>query len=301
MAKNLKAMLAQKLAENSQRHADAQQDPEFDIGRQHTRLSIELIDPNPYQPRRSFPQAELESLAMSISETGLLQPITVRQHGERYQLIAGERRWRAHKLLGRTSIETLIIQSADADMAVLALAENIDRQDLTDYEIGKALRQVETLFPSKKKLAESLGLNREDMYKYFAFEVLPQFVRDSLDQDPRLLSRSAAADIKRLLQQNENNDRAIEELEKAWSLLLDGNLEQTKLATHIARIMSVDEQSRTLTSPRIALKLARDGKQVGSISRDDRNFVVKLHASILSEEQADKLQNFVEQLLAEEV
>lgn len=301
MAKNLKAMLTQKLAENNQRHAEAQQDSEFDVGRQHTRLAVDLIDPNPYQPRRSFPQAELEALAMSITEAGLLQPVTVRQSGDRYQLIAGERRWRAHKLLGRTSIEALVIQSADADMAVLALAENIDRQDLSDYEIGQALRQIETLFPSKKKLAESLGLNREDMYRYFAFEALPQFVRDSLDQDPRLLSRSAAADIKRVLQQYEDNERAIESLQKAWSFLLEGHLEQTKVAAHIVRSMSADDQSRTLASPRIALKLARDGKQIGSISRDDKNFVVKLNASALSEEQATKLQQFVEQLVSGEV
>ena len=301
MAKNLKAMLTQKLAENNQRHAEAQQDSEFDVGRQHTRLAVDLIDPNPYQPRRSFPQAELEALAMSITEAGLLQPVTVRQSGDRYQLIAGERRWRAHKLLGRTSIEALVIQSADADMAVLALAENIDRQDLSDYEIGQALRQIETLFPSKKKLAESLGLNREDMYRYFAFEALPQFVRDSLEQDPRLLSRSAAADIKRVLQQYADNERAIESLQRAWTLLLEGHLEQTKVAAHIGRSMSADDQSRTLASPRIALKLARDGKQIGSISRDDKNFVVKLNASALSEEQAAKLQQFVEQLVSGEV
>ena len=104
MAKNLKAMLTQKLAENSQRHAEAQQDSDFDVGRQHTRLAVDLIDPNPYQPRRSFPQAELESLAMSITEAGLLQPVTVRQQGDRYQLIAGERRWRAHKQIGRAHV-----------------------------------------------------------------------------------------------------------------------------------------------------------------------------------------------------
>ena len=301
MAKNIKDMLAQKLATNSQRHADAQQDSEFDIGRQHTRLQVDLIDPNPYQPRRTFPQAELESLAMSIAEAGLLQPIAVRQQGERYQLIAGERRWRAHKLLGRSSIEALVIPSEDADMAVLALAENIDRQDLSDYEIGKALRQVENLFPSKKKLAESLGMNREDMYRYFAFDALPEFIRTSLDQNPRLISRSAATGVKGVLQQYDNSDQVLDATQKAWTLLLEGLLDQTKMATHISRLMSDDDQNRTLTSPRFAMKLTRDGKAVGSISRDEKCVVVKLNAGALSEAQSNRLQLFVEQLVAEDM
>ena len=71
MPKNLKALLAKKLAENSQRHADAQQETDFDVGRYHVKLSVDEIDPNPYQPRRLFPQQELEELAASISEVGL--------------------------------------------------------------------------------------------------------------------------------------------------------------------------------------------------------------------------------------
>ncbi|MBY0444144.1 MAG: ParB/RepB/Spo0J family partition protein, partial [Burkholderiales bacterium] len=108
MAKDLKALLAKKLAENSQRHADAQQETDFDAGREHTRLDVALIDPNPYQPRKAFLQDELEMLATSIQESGLLQPVSVRQNGDRYQLIAGERRLRAHKLLGKVSIEAII-------------------------------------------------------------------------------------------------------------------------------------------------------------------------------------------------
>ena len=211
--KGIKDLLARKLAENSKRHAEAEQQPFFEDGRQHVKLALDQIDPNPYQPRRDFPKAELEALAASIAEAGLLQPVSVRAVGGRYQLIAGERRWRAHRLLGRPSIEALVVPAEDGDLAVLALAENLAREDLSDYEVGKALRQVETLFPTKKKLAEALGLNREDMYRYFAFESLPEAVRARLEQRPKLLARAAAADLKRLLQREA---RAGAVLEEAW-------------------------------------------------------------------------------------
>ncbi|KMN47243.1 hypothetical protein VL04_21855 [Chromobacterium violaceum] len=301
MAKNLKAMLAKKLAENNLRHRESPQETEFDEGRQHVRLDLDLIDPNPYQPRRSFPQQELNALASSIAETGLLQPVTVRKHEGRYQLIAGERRLRAHELLGKASIEAIVVPSEDADLAVFALAENIDRQDLADYEIGLALRRIENLFPSKKKLAESLGLNREDMYRYFAFEALPERWRARLDQEPRLLSRSAASELKRLLEQTPPSPELDIALDLAWSLLEQGSLEQGKMAGFINRQLQQQDVSRPLPSQRQAWKLARAGQQVGSMSRDDKHVMLKLKAGVLNDEEIVQLEQFVRQLLSHEV
>ncbi|MEN3813629.1 ParB/RepB/Spo0J family partition protein [Chromobacterium piscinae] len=301
MAKNLKAILAKKLAENNLRHRESPQETEFDEGRQHVRLDLGLIDPNPYQPRRSFPQQELNALASSIAEAGLLQPVTVRKYDGRYQLIAGERRLRAHELLGKTSIEAIVVPSEDADLAVFALAENIDRQDLADYEIGLALRRIENLFPSKKKLAESLGLNREDMYRYFAFEALPERLRAKLDLDPRLLSRSAASELKRLLEQTPASPELDIALDLAWSLLEQGSLEQGKMAGFINRQLQQQDVSRPLPSQRQAWKLARAGQQVGSMSRDDKHVMLKLKAGVLNDEEIVQLEQFVRQLLSHEV
>lgn len=298
MAKDLKAMLAQKLAENSQRHAEAQQDLEFDAGRQHVKLAVELIDPNPYQPRRVFPTEELESLASSISEAGLLQPICVRKTGERYQLIAGERRLRAHKLLGRPSIEALVTVSEDSEMAVLALAENIDREDLSDFEIGKALRQVENLFPSKKKLAESLGLGREDMYRYYAFEGLPDFIRARLEEKPRLLSRAAAVELRRVLQQAESHPRLVESIEESWALLETGELGQTKLPAHLSKLLKARLASG-ISAERDIQHLAKNGKKVGTLSKDGKNLLLRLDHDTLSHEQEQRLRLFVAELLAD--
>lgn len=296
MAKNIKALLAQKLAENNQRHAAAYQEIDFDVGRQHTKLAVDSIDPNPYQPRQVFPQQELEALAASIAEAGLLQPISVRKVKDRYQLIAGERRWRAYKLLGRSTIEALVNEVEESDLAVLALVENIDREDLSDYEIGKALRQVEELFPTRKKLAETLGLNREDMYRYFAFEALPDFIRHKLDLNPRLLSRAAAADIKRVLKTIKPPISTDELLDRAWVLLESGSLEQTKIAAYLLREAKT-MQENAVTRQRNAQKLIREGKQIGSISQDTKHFVIKLNITALNDNQMSELRSYVEQLL----
>ena len=297
MSKDLKAMLAQKLAENSQRHAAAQQDLEFDAGRQHVKLPVDIIDPNPYQPRRVFPLEELESLASSISEAGLIQPISVRKSGERYQIIAGERRLRAYKLLGRPSIEALVTASEDSDMAVLALVENIDREDLSDFEIGKALRQVENLFPSKKKLAESLGMGREDMYRYYAFEGLPDYVRSRLEGNPRLLSRSAAVDIRRVLQQSEGHPLLTECLEESWALLETGELGQTKLAAHLTRKLKA-RLTNGVPDDHSIQHLAKAGRKVGTISKDGKSLILRLDSDALSHEQERRLRLFVAEMLA---
>lgn len=297
MVKDIKSLLAKKLAENSRRHAEAQQDAAFEAGKQHVKIPVDRVDPNPYQPRRVFPQGELEALASSISEAGLLQPISVRPVGDRYQIIAGERRWRAHKLLGRNTIEALVFPAEDDQLAVLALAENIDREDLSDYEIGKALRQVENQFPSKKKLAESLGLNREDMYRYYAFEALPESIRARLDANPRLLSRSAAAEIRYQLKQAEHSDLAQELLAEAWGKLEAGELEQTKLAAHLSRELRARAGLRSPGKPAIR-NLTRQGKIVGSVSEDAKSFVVKLDVRELNDDQRARLLRFIEELTA---
>ncbi|WP_374091045.1 ParB/RepB/Spo0J family partition protein [Methylomicrobium lacus] len=292
MSKDLKKMLEQKLQQNTQRHALAAQEAEFEEGKEHLLIPVEKIDPNPYQPRRIFPQQELDQLAQSIAEIGLLEPILVRKIDDRYQIAAGERRWRAHKQLNKHTIEALVTRISDSDMAVFALAENVDREDLSDYEIGLALKQVESAFPTKKKLAESLGLNREDMYRYYAYDDLPQFIITDLNANPRLLSRSAASDIKRLLKQCGHLPSFNAYLAEAWALLLDNELDQTKIAAYVTR--KLDEKDSHIRDSR---NLIRDGKKVGNIAWTEKHITVKISTKALNADQEQKLKEFLEKLI----
>ncbi|KOR10070.1 ParB/RepB/Spo0J family partition protein, partial [Burkholderia cenocepacia] len=98
-------------------------------------LPVAEIVPNPWQPRRIFNEAKLTELAESIRESGLIEPIVVRKAAVGYQIVAGERRWRAHKMIGKDAIKAVVADVSDGDMAVLALVENVVRDGLTDYEI----------------------------------------------------------------------------------------------------------------------------------------------------------------------
>lgn len=299
MAKDIKKILEKKLQENTQRHASAEQTVAFDQGRELVSVLVDKIEPNPYQPRRIFPQNELDKLAQSIAEVGLLEPVLLRKVGDTYQIAAGERRWRAHKQIERRHIDAVVKDISDSDMAVFALAENIDREDLSDYEIGIALKQVEKAFPTKKKLAESLGMNREDMYRYYAYDDLPEYIIADLNANPRLLSRSAASDIKRLLKQYKDLPSFNEYLSEAWALLLNNNLDQTKITTYVARkLKGNDEKDSHIQDSH---NLIRDGKKVGNIAWTEKHITVRLNAKALNADQEQKLKDFLEKLIEGEL
>lgn len=298
MKKDLKGMLEAKLQQNNSRHTTAGQEVEFAEGREYRLVPVASIAANPYQPRKVFPQDELAKLASSIAEIGLLEPILLRKAGDGYQIAAGERRWRAHKLLNKNTVEAIVTSISDSDMAVFALAENVDREDLSDYEISLAIRQVESLFPTKKKLAESLGLVREDMYRYFAFNELPDFMLADLEANPRLLSRSAANDLKKVLKDHKDSPYLGQVSQEAWGLLGAKELEQTKLADFIKR--KIKEVANNIdTDVQMAQYFFRDGKKVGNISSTNHHFTIKLSAKLLNEAQEKRLKDFIEHMLAD--
>jgi ParB family chromosome partitioning protein len=123
-------------------------------------IDVALIDPNPHQPRRTFDQAALDDLAASIRRHGVLQPLLVRPDQARYQLIAGERRWRAAQRAAVTAVPCIVREIDDAEAEVLALLENVQRQDLDPVDEARAYqRLMDHLHLSQHALAVSLDLN----------------------------------------------------------------------------------------------------------------------------------------------
>ena len=132
------------------------QTPENEADKENriSKLRISLVDPKSDQPRKYFDKDALEELAASITENGLLQPILVREYGEgRYQIIAGERRFRASKLAGLSEIPAIVLEKDDKKAAEIALIENIQREDLNPLE--EAL--------GYKALAEEYGMTQEEL------------------------------------------------------------------------------------------------------------------------------------------
>lgn len=125
------------------------------------RLPIDLIDQGRYQPRRHFDPADLDALADSIRAEGVVQPILVRPRGKRYELIAGERRWRAAQSAGLHSIPAVVREIPDNRMAAVALIENIQRQDLNAIEEANALQRLLDEFQmTHQEVAAAVGRSR---------------------------------------------------------------------------------------------------------------------------------------------
>ena len=121
-------------------------------------IAVKRIIPNPHQPRREFSTGELRSLADSIAQSGILQPLTVRRTNDMYELIAGERRLRAAKLCGLTAVPCIIIDISDRDSAILALVENIQRQDLNFFEEAAAIEKLISYYGmTQEEAAVKLG------------------------------------------------------------------------------------------------------------------------------------------------
>ena len=172
-------------------------------------LPVDAIAPNPDQPRRVFPQHELEELAASIRSLGLLQPLTVRRGERGWELVAGERRLRAAKLAGLTEVPCLSLQIDSQRSSLLALVENLQRRDLDFWEEALALNKlISTYHLSQEEAARRIGKSQSAVANKLRLLKLPTAVLETLRdggaterharallplEDPALQTRAAQA------------------------------------------------------------------------------------------------------------
>ena len=295
-----KELLAQRLKQNTEKHQQAQSETTKDNKEFRRNILIEDISRSRYQPRKTFLEDELQKLADSISEIGLLQPISVRKlNNSKYELIAGERRLKAHDLLNKKTIEAIVIDVDDSEAALLTLAENLKRQDLSDYEIYVGITLLDSnIRKNKQKLAKSLGMNREDMYKYLSYEKLPKSISEDLEEDPKLLGRTAATAFKKFLSDHMDDfSEAEKALLEAWEKVKTKRLEQTKAAAYAQKILNKCRSDFSVTP--VVRKLEYEGKTVGNISLTENSLKVLLNISKVNESNLLKLESLLKNILAD--
>ncbi len=150
-------------------------------GEKVVELPIERIEPNPFQPRRAFAPQALEALAQSIARHGLLQPVVVRPAAEGYQLIAGERRLRACQMAGLTAVPVVVRRASDEQALLLALLENLQREDLNPLEEAQAFARLQEHFGlSQEEVARAVGKDRSTVANALRLLKLPGDIRDDL-------------------------------------------------------------------------------------------------------------------------
>lgn len=142
-------------------------------------IDLDLIEPNANQPRTNFTEAKLNELAQSIKINGVVQPIIVRKKGAKYEIVAGERRWRASQKAGLLKIPAIVKEIKDEKLLELALIENIQRQELNAIEEAKAYKNlVETVGLTQEMIAERVGKNRTVITTFLRLLKLPDDIQN---------------------------------------------------------------------------------------------------------------------------
>ena len=166
-----------------------------EVPAQNTPVGIRLsdIEPNPRQPRQDFEPVALEELAQSIRENGIITPITLRKTGDTYQIIAGERRWRASRLAGLTEIPAIVLDVDENTAYALALIENLQREDLNPMEEAEGYRRLtQELGLTQEQAAQRVGRSRPAVANALRLLTLPKSV-ETLLRDKQLSAGHARA------------------------------------------------------------------------------------------------------------
>ena len=199
-------------------------------------IDINLIERNPNQPRREFDEEALQELAASIREIGLITPVTLRQMGENeYQIIAGERRWRAATLAGLTTIPAYIRTAEDEKVMEMALVENIQREDLNPIEIALAYQHLsETTGMTQEKISSRVGKSRTSITNYMRLLKLPAQIQIALKNKDidmgharALLSIDSPSTQLKLFKEVQRNGYSVRKVEEMVQKLKNGESIQT--------------------------------------------------------------------------
>jgi ParB family chromosome partitioning protein len=155
--------------------------PELEGKRAFHFCGIEEVQPNPFQPRKVFDDEHLQELVESIREKGILQPLVVRRKGEGYELIAGERRWRAAQKAGIKEVPIVIKEVPDSEILELSLIENIQRKDLNPIEEGEAFKRlIDQFHLTQEEVSRKVGKDRTTVTNTVRLLKLPPEIRQSL-------------------------------------------------------------------------------------------------------------------------
>ena len=253
-------------------------------------ILISDIRPNPNQPRREFDKATLKELASSIKLKGVVTPITVRRVEKGFELIAGERRWRASKISNKRKIPAYVINvKNDSEIMEIALIENIQRQDLNALEESEAYAVLNSKFGmSHNEIAKAVGKKRVTISNSLRLLKLPSEIRNSLRKGVITAGHARA-----ILQGKTTN-----QMIKAWKKIIESNLsvrnsetlfksavqplKRKKKKIYVQQVKSVEDKLIEILGTKVKLKA---GKNKGSIeisyySDDDLERIIELIESI---------------------
>ena len=254
------------------------------------KILLKSIKPNPYQPRRNFDETALEELMASIKLKGIITPITVREAGEGYELVAGERRWRASKKVRLRTIPAYVIDvKGEAEMMQVALIENIQREDLNPMEEAEAYAVLNSKYNlSHDAIAKSVGKKRVTVSNALRLLKLPPEIRKSIRKGNisgghgrAILQAKTIAAMKNLWRVILKKDLSV----RAAEALVKPKSKETKIKKIIqstAPIRAIENQLIELLGTKVKLKPGQEGGSIEIIyfSDDDLERILDLLQSL---------------------
>ena len=255
-----------------------------------TEIAVNEIRPNPNQPRRDFDQLALEELANSIKQKGVVTPITVRRVDSGYEIIAGERRWKASKISRKRRIPAYVINvKNDAEIMEIALIENIQREDLNALEESEAYAVLNSKYGmSHNAIAQAVGKKRVTISNSLRLLKLPTEIRKSLRKGD-----ISAGHARAILQ-----GKTVSEMIKAWKKILDDDLsvrsaeslfkkqvrlkKKKKVKGTAPQIMAIENNLIEIFGTKVKLKQGKDGGsiEISYYSNEDLDRIIELIESI---------------------
>jgi ParB family chromosome partitioning protein len=203
-------------------------------------IPVDQIVPNPHQPRQMMDQASLQELANSIIEHGLIQPLIVTQKKTGFQLVAGERRWRASRLAGLTTVPAIIKETSPQQMLELALVENIQRADLNPLEEAEAYAQLMQEFDlTQEAVAERVGKSRTAVANTVRLLNLPEEIKENL-----AAGKISEGHARALLSLKKQRDQL-----KALNTIINRGLNVRQTETLVRQLLAGDQLPKSKRSP----------------------------------------------------
>jgi ParB family transcriptional regulator, chromosome partitioning protein len=255
--------------------------PSAVAGEGYSSISVADIHPNPAQPRRHFSEDALDELAQSLKRHGMIQPILVRPHGQGYQIVAGERRWRAAQRAQLHQVKAIVRELSDEETLEIALIENIQRQDLNPIEEAEAYRKLCTDFGhSQNELAAIVEKSRSHVANMMRLLELPTLVRElvvegklSMGHARALLPSEDAVRLAAVVVKQRLSVRQTEALVKknnAGARTQSGQAPRAALASNDADIRAVETHLGDLLGLKVRIVQTSDGG-AGSVTFDYRS------------------------------
>lgn len=255
-------------------------------------IPVDAIEPNPHQPRRIFQNEKLSELAQSIRANGIIQPIVVRRIGDKFQLVAGERRWRASKLAGLTQVPVVIQEIPDDRLLEITLIENIQREDLNPIETAHAFsRMASDLSLTAEQIGQRTGKDRTTITNFMRLLALPTDLQQLIAErrlsagHARCLLALPGPDLQReVAEKAVAQGWSVRQLERTTQRMMEGrkpkHVDEVEIDPNVKA--AIQEMERVLgTKVRIVEKAKQKGKiEIEYYSSDDLD---RIYSTIVGE------------------